>query len=163
MQKAISDRIKFILTSRLCFGCLKSGHHSKSCISRCICDHKRHPTCLHAERTDEAQRPLQVSKIQDKGQKKDLNQNKEKKRQLLLQKVIRDEANTQTAAIIPVWHSSPSQPAQEVLVYALLYSQSDTTFILTEVAEDLEANKEKDKLRLSTITSRTLSLPPVYT
>lgn len=77
-----------------------------------------------------------------------------------------------------------TQPAQEVLVYALLDSQSDTTFILNEVAEALDASKEQVKLKLSTMTSRTtvvssqkvkdlqvrgfysgkrISLPPVYT
>ncbi|KAL6457443.1 hypothetical protein MHYP_G00344060 [Metynnis hypsauchen] len=47
------------------------------------------------------------------------------------------------------------QPAQEVLVYALLDTQSDTTFVLREVADALEADKEQVKLKLSTMTSRT--------
>ncbi|KAI3352912.1 hypothetical protein L3Q82_019485 [Scortum barcoo] len=78
----------------------------------------------------------------------------------------------------------PDAPAQEVLVYALLDSQSDTTFVLSEIAESLEVSKEPIKLKLSTMTSRTtlvssqridnlqvrgfytdkkISLPPVYT
>lgn len=90
----------------------------------------------------------------------------------------------QTAAIIPVWLSSTTQPEQEVLVYALLYSQSDTTFILSDVAETLKTDKEPVKLKLSTITSQDaivnsprlhnlqvrgfysetkISLPPAYT
>ena len=69
-------------------------------------------------------------------------------------------------------------------MYALLDFQSDTTYVLSEVAEALEANKEQVKLKLSTMTSRTtvvssqrvnnlqvrgfysgkkISLPPVYT
>lgn len=48
---------------------------------------------------------------------------------------ILDETNKATSAIIPVWISSAAQPAQEVLPYALLASQSDTTFILSEVAD----------------------------
>ncbi len=68
--------------------------------------------------------------------------------------VILDETNMQTAAIIPVWISSITQPAQEVLVYALLDSQSDTTFILNEVAEALDASKQQVKLKLSTMTSK---------
>ncbi len=90
----------------------------------------------------------------------------------------------QTAAIIPVWISSITQTAQEFLVYTLLDSQSDTTFILNEVAEALDASKQQVKLKLSTMASRTtvissqkvkylhvrgfysdkrISLPPVYT
>lgn len=99
-------------------------------------------------------------------------------------RVIQDEATVQTGAIIPVWLSSATQPAQEVLVYALLDSQSDTTFVQSEVADALEAYKEQVKLKLSTMTSRTtvvnsqrvknlqvrgfysskrISLPPSYT
>ncbi len=99
-------------------------------------------------------------------------------------RVIIDKANKQTASIISVWISSITQPAQEVLVYALLDSQSDTTFILNEVAESLDGSKEQVKLKLSTMTSMTtevssqkvkylqvrgfysgkiISLPPVYT
>ncbi|XP_067432783.1 uncharacterized protein [Thunnus thynnus] len=196
MEKPVPDRIKFVQTERLCFGCLKSGHHSKSCNSRSVCDvcHKRHPTCLHAVRPKEEQNPLQAKQTQSQ-EKPSTSQEKHQERPQSTQpkgtttaatsnRVILEEANTQTAAIIPVWLSSTSQAAQEVLVYALLDSQSDTTFILSEVAETLEVNKRQVKLKLSTMTSRTtlvssqrvdnlqvrgfytdkkISLPPVYT
>ena len=55
--------------------------------------------------------------------------------------------------MIPVLLSYTIQPTQEVLMYSLLNSQSDTTFILSEVAEALEANKEQ--VKLSTMTPRT--------
>ncbi|XP_042244222.1 uncharacterized protein LOC121880779 isoform X1 [Thunnus maccoyii] len=196
MEKTVPDRIKFVQTERLCFGCLKSGHHSKSCNSRSVCDvcHKRHPTCLHAVRPKEEQNPLQAKQTQSQ-EKPSTSQEKHQERPQSTQpkgtttaatsnRVILEEANTQTAAIIPVWLSSTSQAAQEVLVYALLDSQSDTTFILSEVAETLKVNKRQVKLKLSTMTSRTtlvssqrvdnlqvrgfytdkkISLPPVYT
>lgn len=66
------------------------------------------------------------------------------------------EGNMQTAAIIPVWLSSTTQPTKEVLVYALLDSQSDTTFVLNEIAESLDTTKESVKLELSTMTSKRL-------
>ena len=68
-------------------------------------------------------------------------------------RVILEENNKQTSAIIPVWLSSAAQPSQEVLTYALLDSQSDTTFVLSEVVNALEADKEQVKLKLSTMTS----------
>lgn len=46
------------------------------------------------------------------------------------------------------------EPDKEVLVYALLDSQSDTTFILQDAAEALCAKKEPVKLKVSTITSK---------
>ena len=90
----------------------------------------------------------------------------------------------QTAAIIPVWLSATTQPAREILVYALLDSQSDTTFASSEVVEALEVTKEQVNLKLSTMSSKTtvvssqkvnnlqvrgffsgkkIALPPVYT
>ena len=62
----------------------------------------------------------------------------------------------QTAAIVPVWLSSATQRTEEVLVYALLDSQSDTTFVLSEVADALDVEKGQVKLKLSTMTSTTV-------
>ena len=196
MEKAVSDRIKFIQGERLCFGCLKSGHYSKFCKSRSVCDicHKRHPTCVHEERIKEQQNPTRAklnlrqenpSTSQENCKENPLfTQHKETSTAATSNRVVLHEANLQTAAIIPVWLSSMAQPAHEILVYALLDSQSDTTFILSEVAEALKANKEQVKLKLSTMTSRNtvvssqrvnnlqvrgfysskkIPLPPVYT
>nr|XP_055049264.1 uncharacterized protein LOC129434357 [Misgurnus anguillicaudatus] len=196
VENPVTDRVKFVQAEKLCFGCLKSGHFSKSCNSRNVCElcHKRHPTCLHEERNKEEQR-LPRTKQNPSQEKSSSTQEKNKERPQVTQhkeiitvatsnRVILDEANTQTSAIIPVWLSSATQPAQELLVYALLDSQSDTTFVLSEVAEALEASKEQVNLKLSTMTSRTtivssqklsnlqvrgfysgkkISLPPTYT
>lgn len=49
MSESIHERLNFVQDKKLCFGCLKSGHHSKDCESRANCDtcDKKHPTCLH--------------------------------------------------------------------------------------------------------------------
>ncbi|XP_059380370.1 uncharacterized protein LOC132115947 isoform X1 [Carassius carassius] len=51
LEKAVSDRVSFIKSERLCFGCLKPGHHLKKCTNRNICERcsKGHPTCLHED------------------------------------------------------------------------------------------------------------------
>ena len=56
--------------------------------------------------------------------------------------------------IVPVWLSSLSKPDKEVLVYAILDTQSDATFVLKETCEELNAETQPTKLRLSTITSQ---------
>ncbi|XP_026063117.1 uncharacterized protein LOC113046489 [Carassius auratus] len=48
-----------------------------------------------------------------------------------------------------------NEPRKEILVYALLDTQSDTTFILKDTAETLDIKKEPVKLKISTITSKT--------
>lgn len=51
-EKPATERVKFIQSEKLCFGCLNSGHIAKNCSKRMIrntCS-KCHPTCLHEER-----------------------------------------------------------------------------------------------------------------
>ena len=183
MEKEVSDRIKFVKAERLCFGCLKSGHQSKSCDNRSVCDtcQRRHPTCLHEERAkDDRREPENKPSTSQENQ----SSQEEAITETISNRVIVHEETMQTAAIIPVWLSSTTQPAREILVYALLDSQSDTTFVLNNVAERLEADKEQVKLKLSTMTARStvissqklsnlrvrgfysskgIPLPPVYT
>lgn len=85
---------------------------------------------------------------------------------------------------MPVWISSSTNPSIDKLVYALLDSQSDTTFIDQEVSNALQADKVPVKLKLTTMTGRGtivknervqglcvrgyssatfIELPPVYT
>nr|XP_023667350.1 uncharacterized protein LOC111843758 [Paramormyrops kingsleyae] len=68
LEKTVTDRVKFVQSERLCFGCLKPGHLSKGCDNRSVCErcNKRHPTCLHEERGKEAQNPLQDQKTANK-------------------------------------------------------------------------------------------------
>ncbi len=149
--------------------------------------HKMHPTCLHEEQIKENLKLLQAKSSASEERQRERPpsvQPKEMTTVVTSNRVIIDETNMQKAAIISVCISSITQPAPEVLVYALLDSQSDTTFILNEVAEALDASKEQVKLKLSTMTSMTtvvssqkvkylqvrgfysgkmISLPPVYT
>ena len=159
MWKKQSQTVKFVQAERLCFGCLKPGHVSKSCNQRSVCDtcNRRHPTCLHEERDKGQQSPSQdrSATSQERSRERPQATQRETIAVATSNRVILEENNKQTSAIIPVWLSSAAQPSQEVLTYALLDSQSDTTFVLSEVANALEADKEQVKLKLSTMTSRT--------
>ena len=55
MDKSIPERVKFVQTNKMCFGCLKTGHLSKNCEKRSVCDtcKRKHPTCLHEDRAKE--------------------------------------------------------------------------------------------------------------
>ena len=48
-ENTVEDRVKFVQAEKLCFGCLKTGLHSRSSDNRSRCEkcQKRHPTCLH--------------------------------------------------------------------------------------------------------------------
>lgn len=165
MEKDLKERIKYVQSERLCFGCLQFGHHSKGCSNRSTCDRckGRHPTCLHEERDKEEQRSLQSNQhsstansctMQVNNQEYSPNPHTEVISDAISNRVVHDGDTTQTAAVVPVWLSSTTHPAQEVLVYALLDSQSDTTFVLEEVVDTLDISKEPVKLKLSTMASK---------
>ena len=140
----LDGRMKFVKENRLCFGCLTKGHMSSDCKKRLTCDvcHKKHPTCLHEERS---------------GSKKKENKGEEEDSTSALKYTSytsQGASNVSTSMIVPVWISSLSNPDKEVLVYAILDTQSDATFILKETCEELDAEKQPTKLRLTTITSK---------
>lgn len=148
-EKPVADRIKFMQSEKLCFGCLSPGHQSKSCSNRMVCDScsKRHPTCLHEERSKGDQEPK-------KEKSKERTQTQDVTKETTSNRVVQDTTSAQTSAIVPVYVSTPSDPDKEVLVYALLDSQSDSSFILDEVADVLDTNTEQVKLKLSTMSSK---------
>ena len=69
-------------------------------------------------------------------------------------RVVQDGNSTQASAIVPVYVATPSDPSKEILIYALLDSQSDSSFLLEEVADVLDTSAERVKLKLSTMSSK---------
>ncbi|XP_032411399.1 uncharacterized protein LOC116714770 isoform X2 [Xiphophorus hellerii] len=160
-ETPLQDRIKFAQAERLCFGCLKRGHHSKKCDKRSTCEkcQKRHPTCLHDDTFIERKKVIPA--VTEKSQDKDEADAKEgdKPTVAISNRVTQATSSTLTSSILPVWVSSKNDPDREVLVYALLDSQSDTSFILDEVAQDFDTNKSKVNLRLSTMSTKSTVIP----
>ena len=59
-----------------------------------------------------------------------------------------------TSMIVPVWLSINGNEKSEVLTYALLDTQSDTTFVLEDTARSLGVKGEEIFLSLSTMTAK---------
>lgn len=70
-------------------------------------------------------------------------------------KTCQTRRETKSSTIVPVYISTLDRPYEEILVYALLDTQSDTTFILEEITNKMEVTPEPARLRLSTMTSTT--------
>ncbi|XP_030597267.1 uncharacterized protein LOC115788399 isoform X1 [Archocentrus centrarchus] len=145
--KSIEDKKAFILETRLCFGCLRKGHITKDCKRRHTCNicSRRHPTCLHEERK---QRPLEV--------KTNGSTSTEERTSLDTHSVVSHTSThrvSATSAIVPVFVSSVHEPEREVLTYALLDTQSDSTFVLEDVLDKLNVDARPVKLKLSTMTA----------
>ena len=73
-------------------------------------------------------------------------------REAVCSKMSKIETESMSSMIVPVWVSSKKNPNKEDLVYALLDTQSDTTFILEKTADKLNARPEVT--RLSTLSVR---------
>lgn len=58
-----------------------------------------------------------------------------------------------TSSIIPVLVSSTMDPQREILTYALLDTQSDSTFMLEDLAMELNVNTQPVHFKLSTKTA----------
>lgn len=68
--------------------------------------------------------------------------------------VAREGPTVNTSMIVPVWLSTGNNPKAEKLLYALLDTQSDTTFIDQELSHLLHADATPVKLQLTTMSGR---------
>ncbi|XP_023815425.1 uncharacterized protein LOC111948165 isoform X1 [Oryzias latipes] len=166
MEKPISERVQFVKTKKLCFGCLRTGHHSKNCEGRSVCVtcKRKHPTCLHEDRDKPSRKTEQKESKNYKEKEKSserikFEQINEASSHATSNRVVQDVSSLYASTVVPVWLSTISDPESEVLVYALLDNQSDTTFILQEKAEMLKLHKEAVQLKLSTLASRNTVIP----
>lgn len=138
--RPIDHRQEFCRENNLCFGCLTKGHYKKACRRKHTCEicSKKHPTCLHDDRlrhsTDDDTFEVATS---------------------LRTFRFHQGQTASTSMIVPVWLSANG--SNEILTYALLDTQSDTTFILDDVLSQLQdhdnLNTVPARLSLSTMTS----------
>ena len=148
--KSLEERKQFVKQKGLCFGCFEHGHRSKFCKQRRICKtcQKRHPTLLHG----------------------DIRNNKEHEKETVDKKetvpksvqgfsgASHSNSNISNcdkcSMIMPVYISHRDNPDKEVLIYALLDTQSDTTFLLDKTCDQLGVKGTNVKLLLSTMFSK---------
>ncbi|CAI5642237.1 unnamed protein product [Oreochromis niloticus] len=145
--KTSDDKKVFIQENHLCFGCLRRGHVTKECRGRHSCSKcgRRHPTCLHTERVNEPkERKTEDSKSPDEDANKEVHN-------VMTHVLIRKTSST--SSIVPVFVSVASEPEKEILTYALLDTQSDSSFILEDLALELNVDTQPVQLKLSTMTS----------
>jgi hypothetical protein len=144
-EQSVQERNAFIKKEKRCFGCLRTGHFTKNCKVRHTCQRckKRHPTVLHDANKEVAPSP-----------EKPKPDNHVKSAASL----STDQGHASTTNVVPVWISTVSNPKVERLVYALLDTQSDGTFIEGTVFDELSAPADDVKLKLSTLLGRDVTV-----
>ncbi|XP_065097354.2 uncharacterized protein [Paramisgurnus dabryanus] len=140
-EMVLVERRNYIKEKKLCYGCLKPGHSVRDCRHRLFCDHckGKHPTALHDDNY-KRERTASEPETNIGAAATSLS--------------IAGVGSSNTSMVIPVWVSSKNDPTTEKLVYALLDTQSDTTFIDQEVSDGLNADKYPVKLKLTTMSGR---------
>ena len=132
------EKRKFILDNKMCYGCLRIGHFAKDCRKRATCNicKQSHPTPLHEERP-------QKERAEDLSPEESASSHS-----------IKTDSSDRTSMIVPVWLSCEAKDSPEILVYALLDTQSSNTFVEKDVCDRLEAATTPVKLKLSTMTDK---------
>jgi len=144
-ESDIAQRNAFIQENKRCFGCLRTGHLVKQCKARHTCQKckGRHPTVLHDNNREK--KPIQKSPEDNEKQEKAASLNA-------------DHGHSSTTNVVPVWVSTADSPQIERLVYALLDTQSDSTFIEEKVCEELSTATDPVKLKLSTLLGKDVTV-----
>ncbi|XP_038069094.1 uncharacterized protein LOC119738319 [Patiria miniata] len=148
LSKSLTERKDFVMKNGLCFGCLCRGHRSKECRYRKTCSTcaKKHPTALHGDvkkqdKQDAQTKPEHPPVVSTSSHTRISHLNK-------------TSEGSKASMIVPVWISHQDSPERERLIYALLDTQSDTTFILDSTCKAIGAEGPKVQLLLSTMYSK---------
>ena len=146
-NRSVQERVAFLKSKGVCFGCLEKGHLSRSCGARLKCKKcaRSHPTSLHEDSKNKQVTPKETEVVSESG----------------AAHAVSNCASTGlgvtviNSMILPVWLHHKDRPETEVLVYALLDNASDTTFIKTSTLRNLGVEGPELKLKLYTMHGNT--------
>ncbi|XP_050404672.1 uncharacterized protein LOC126820632 [Patella vulgata] len=141
LDKSLPERKEYSAQNGLCFGCLSLGHRSKFCRSRLFCNicSKGHPTSLHGD----SGKPVPYSEAENTKPKSVLSHNTSIK-----------ESVSKSSTTVLVWLSHRDNPEIEILTYAMLDTQSDSTWVTNSSYNKLNIDSHDVVLSLSTMFAK---------
>lgn len=148
---SMSDRVSSIMQHRLCMGCFGKGHIKANCRNKHVCAvcSYRHPTLLH----DYAFQPPSGDNNRTLSNERSNTHSGSSQGHIAITQSS-DEVTSGHALcstmIVPVWISHP-ESGQDVMVYALLDSQSNTHFVTESVLDQLGVAGHNTSLELTTM------------
>ena len=156
-SKSMTERKDFAEANKLCYGCLKPGHNSKFCRNRLTCKicEKQHPTPFHGDfrRSDE---PVSTNATvnntcNDQSSEENSLPTDSNSVETAVSHFATSKRSTLSSAILPVWVSHENNPEHEILTYAMLDTQSDTSFLCNTTQNSLGIEGVNTQLLLSTM------------
>lgn len=147
-KKTVKERLDYIQSVGLCFGCLSKGHYSKNCRKRLTCQRcgKPHPTILHFDQENE--------KESKDSEETNANPDQSSSNTSSVCHTVGKRNSITNSMILPVWLYHKDSPERKVLIYALLDDASDSTFIKCETMRDLGLKGPEIKLNLYTMLGK---------
>ena len=173
--KPFEDRRSFLFSNKLCLRCARPGHISNRCRVRVFCSvcKKGHVTSMHRSgegsaaslstgvdsvpvselSADSGAASSEVSTVNSSGSTQSVtaSDGKGDSGSVHSFSVLSSSGSRMCSMILPVFVSSKSNPSHEVLVYAILDSQSDSCFISEKTASDLKISGSPTTISLSTM------------
>ena len=136
-REPFETRMQFVRNNQLCFSCLIGGHISRNCKNRRVCGicQRNHPTNLHRQENQDRNIPPTIP-ITACASSNNLEGTPQK-----------------SSMVLPVRVSHINNPGREQIVYAMLDSQSDSSFITEGTARALGLQGVETRLSLSTMTA----------
>ena len=130
-------RMRFLRENRLCFGCLSRGHQVRDCRNKKDCNICKggHPSVMHAEQVSTGEPTLPASAT------------------TCASKNSSSLAPRKSSMVVPVYVSHADRPEKKQMIYAMIDTQSDVTFVTDDTARELGLKGKDVRLSLSTMTS----------
>ena len=157
IKKNRDERLEFIQSKGLCFGCLNKGHYSKDCRKRLTCKTcgNKHPTILHYIPKD-AKEPSNQEELRETRNHEEAETNPEDavSNCSSVCHSIGERGSITNSMIVLVWICHKDSPQREVMVYAVLEEASDTTFVKLKTLRDLGLTGTEVKLNLFTMLGK---------
>ena len=160
LEISIPNRRAFVISKRLCWGCLKWGHNNRSCRRKKSCRTcgEVHPTALHGDKREPNHNKPAETPQQKEGPKPD-QESKTQQTSLSNCIEVHDIKDTKGelvshSLIVPVWIHHSSNSERKILTYALLDDQSDACFIKDSTLNELEIDGPEVELELSTVLAQ---------
>ncbi|XP_067945305.1 uncharacterized protein [Watersipora subatra] len=147
------DKCSFVTENKLCFRCLNSGHHKKECKSNVTCNtcNNTHPTAFHFIPRDKSTAENDT-KGSSADKKDDSNERTDGKPKALNANAIKQQSQKLLSMIVPVFVTHNNK---QELVYALLDSQSDASFISKDIAEKITPTYTQEDVTIRTLNGET--------
>ena len=140
---------EFIRDNKLCYSCLKPNHMTRDCKNKATCREckKEHPTSLHPSKQQQSPRATTEASSQSATTESTPDVT------TVAHHILNTDKQSASCMIVPVEVFSANSTGSTT-TYAMLDSQSDTTFITEDLLAGLNTASEPARLKLSTMTSK---------